>query len=163
MEQETIDTKDIYMEAMLGKYEQLNEHIAVLEKQMSGIEETNKAISGWVKDIEPVKNSVSELRAMVKNQQFPTREMELLSRALTENVQQLKQPVESHVNHRHYVPKIVWAVVGLSLALCLACSGWYMTASASRQYQAGDTKYRQLNYTCPSRIKCGQMLSGRSS
>lgn len=144
MPQETTNTQDIFMEAMLKKYEQLNENIPALEKQLAGIGETTKVIVDYAKEIEPVKNSVSELWAMVKNIRFPVQEMEQLSKALTQNVQQMKRPVETSVTHQHHVPKIIWAAAGLFLVLCLVCSGWYLTASEAGQYRAGDTKYRQL-------------------
>ncbi|HEY4197944.1 MAG TPA: hypothetical protein VGM63_20525 [Mucilaginibacter sp.] len=144
MPQETTDTKDIFMEVLLKKYEQLNQHIPALEKRLADIGETTKSIVDYTKEIEPVKNSVSELRAMVKNIRFPELEMEILSKALVQNVQQLKQPVKTSVIHQHHVHKIIWAAVGLFLVLCLVCSGWYMTASEANQYKASDTKFRRL-------------------
>lgn len=56
----------------------------------------------------------------------------------------LKQPAINKVIHHHYIPKLIWISVGLFIALCLVCSGWYVTSTKLNSFIASDTKYRLL-------------------
>jgi hypothetical protein len=56
----------------------------------------------------------------------------------------LKQPPVNKVIHHHHIPKLIWISVGLFVALCLVCSGWYVTGTKLDGFVASDTKYRQL-------------------
>lgn len=56
----------------------------------------------------------------------------------------LKQTPVNKVVHHHHIPKQIWISVGLCIALCLVCSGWWVTSTKLNGFISSDTKYRHL-------------------
>jgi len=107
------------------------------EKRISETQMAINKMSDVSEQIESLKGAVDKLNSSVDNISFPVREMKDLR-------SQLSRPVTNTVEHHHHFPKILWLAIGLFLALAVVCTGWYMTATAVKEYKANDTKYRYL-------------------
>jgi hypothetical protein len=144
MTQEKQETSEVLMDAVVQKLEQQGQRIQAQEKKIGDIETAVKQTPNHSTDIQQVKAGIADLRTVLTRLVFPAEKIEAFSKDLTSALELLRQPMESKILHHHHVPKITWITGGLFILLCLACSGWYMTASRLDQYQGADTEYRYL-------------------
>jgi len=134
----------VLMDTVVSKLEQQQQKIQTQEKRIEQVEEGLQKKPDFSADIKEMKTGLQNLKIAVDSQQFPTKQVQELSKQLTTSITLMRQPVENTTQHHHHIPKLIWAAGGLFLLLCLVCSGWYMTASTIGQYKANDTKYRRL-------------------
>jgi hypothetical protein len=141
---------EIMMDTVVEKVENQQQRIQTQEEKLALVEKKVNAIPDHSKDFEEVKTGVRDLKAVSNGQNAIMEKLQVFFTSLEIAVALLRRPVKSQVYHHHHVPKIIWIAAGLFLALCLVCSGWYMTARDSGQYQANDIKYRQLKLEADS-------------
>lgn len=144
MNQEKQETSAVLMDTVITKLEQQQQKIQAQEKRIDRVEEVLPKSIDFSADIKEIKTGLQDLKTIVDDQHFPTKQVQELSQRLTTGITLMRQPVENTTQHHHHVPKLIWVVAGLFLLLCLVCSGWYMTATTVGQYKANDTKYRKL-------------------
>lgn len=137
MADNTVDNNLLFKDTTIKKMAEQDRRMTELEQKV-GNPPTGSG------DVEQMKKDIGEIKAAVKGNAFPLTEMQEFSRKLMLGLSQFQQPVEKIVEHHHHVPKITWIAAGLLVALCLTCSGWYMTAATLEQYRAADTQYRYL-------------------
>lgn len=137
MDKQANDIGKPFMEVVTNKLERQDEKIA-------GLEEKIKNFPDHLDDFEQIKKEFTELKAMIGNISFPVNEMHELSTNLHTSVKLLKQPVQDKVLHHHYIPKLLWITIGLSLLACLFFVLWLLAGENLDQYKSNDTKYRYL-------------------
>jgi hypothetical protein len=144
---------EIMLDTIVEKVESQQKRMQTQEEKLALVEKKVNAIPDHSKDFEEVKTGVRDLKAVSNGQNAIMEKLQGFFTSLEIAVALLRRPVKSHVHHDHHdhhVPKIIWIAAGLFLALCLVCSGWYMTARDSGQYQANDIKYRHLKLDADS-------------
>jgi hypothetical protein len=141
---------EIMLDAVVEKVENQQQRIQTQEDKLTLMEKKVNAIPDHSKDIGEMKTSFRDLLAVSKGQNALMVKLDMFFLNLKTATDILRHPVESKVQHHHHIPKITWIAAGLFLVLCLVCTGWYMTARDSGQYQANDIKYRQLKLTADS-------------
>ncbi|MHA4811004.1 hypothetical protein ACX0G9_23045 [Flavitalea flava] len=144
MNQEAQQSHEVFMELLVKKQEQQDHTIQDQGQKITGIRELINDIPNYSEDIRRISTGQKDIKTALDKLQFPTGNLQEFSNKLTVGINLLRQPVAATTIHQHHVPKIMWISAGLFLALCLACSGWLMTASKLDQYKANDTKYRYL-------------------
>jgi hypothetical protein len=135
---------EIMMDTVVEKVENQQQRIQTQEEKLALVEKKVNTIPDHSKDIGEMKTSFRDLLAVSKGQNALMVKLDVFFSNLKTATDILEHPVESKVQHHHHIPKIIWIAAGLFLVLCLVCTGWYMTARDSGQYQANDIKYRQL-------------------
>ncbi len=114
------------------------------DKKISAIEEKIKDIPANAELLHKVLNGVDGLRSDIKEAILLPDKLLQFSNRLELATDLLKQPPVNKVMHHHHIPKLIWISVGLFIALCLVCSGWYVTSTKLDGFVASDTKYRHL-------------------
>lgn len=120
------------------------EKVESQEGKVDDMETAIRKLSGSAEEIELLKREVGTIKALAEGISFPIQEMRELSSSLRECRMQLTLPIQKNVQHHHHFPKVIWATVGLFLALATVCVGWYTTGTSLNEYKANDTKYRYL-------------------
>ena len=144
MKEELTPVNEAFMDVTVKKLEEQDRKINDLA------EELNNALRSS-DGAEMVKQGLDELLIEIKKIKFPAKEMQDLFQQLKITSRVLEQPTERKVLHHHHVSKGIWAAIAIFLILCLAASGWYMTADKLSMYTASDTKYRYLKLDTASR------------
>mgnify|MGYP000970236274 CR=1 FL=1 len=139
------------MDEILAK--SIIEKVEGQENKISEMEAAIKNLSGITVEIENIKHAAESMKEIAETISFPTQEMRILSRSITECRKQLSHPVQNTVQHHHHFPKILWLSIGLFLALATVCAGWYMTVAALEEYKESDIKYRYLKVFGNNSIK----------
>lgn len=130
-------TSTAFMEVTSRKLEGQDKKIAAIEEKMKDIPANVELLYKLLKSVEGLRSEIKEgLSLPDKLVQFSNR------LEITTNL--LKQPATNKVMHHHHIPKLIWISAGLFIALCLVCSGWYITSTKLDSFVASDTKYRQL-------------------
>jgi len=137
MENTNSEMGGAFMEVITKKLESQDTRMAELEEKIKEFPRTPELLKGII-------NRVDEVKTILTINQLPAGNLQELSTRLSSTITLLQQPVENKVLHHHHVPKLLWASVGLFLAVCLVSSGWFVTASKLDGYIANDTKYRHL-------------------
>jgi len=150
MNQEKQATSEVMIDTMINKLEKQDQRIYAQEQKLTQLEENVRATPDHSKDITEIKTGVRELSAVSKGQKAFIEKVPGFCRSLDNVTNLLRHPVQSKVEHHHYIPKITWIAAGLFLAFCLVCSSWYMTYRSSGKYQANDIKYRKLKLDADS-------------
>lgn len=114
------------------------------DKKIVAIEEKIKDIPANTELLHKVLSSVDRLRSDIKEASLMPDKLGEFSNLLELATDLLKQPPRNKVVHHHHIPKLIWISVGLCIALCLVCSGWYVTSTKLDGFVASDTKYRHL-------------------
>ena len=114
------------------------------DKKIAAIEEKIKDIPANTELLHKLLSSVDGLRSDIKDVSLMPDKLLQFSNRLESTTDLLKQPPANKVVHHHHIPKLIWISVGLFIALCLVCSGWYITSTKLEGFVASDTKYRQL-------------------
>lgn len=120
------------------------EKVETQESKVGEMETAIRKLSGSAEEIELLKREVGAMKEIAKGVSFPIQEMRELSSSLRECRMQLTLPIQKSVQHHHHFPKVIWATIGLFLALATVCAGWYTTGTSLNEYKANDTKYRYL-------------------
>jgi len=141
---------EIMLDAVVEKVENQQKRMQTQEEKLTLVEKKVNAIPDHSKDIGEVKTSFRDLLAVSKSQNTLMSKIEVFIFSLKTATDILQHPAESRVQHHHHIPKITWVTAVLFLVLCLVCTGWYMTANNSAQYQANDIKYRRLKLVVDS-------------
>jgi len=144
MNQEKQEPSQIMIDTFISKFQAQDQRIQAQEERVGQLEKDVKAIPDHSKDLAEIKNNNREQAAVSSKQKAITDQLNVFFKKLGIAIDILKTPVTSTVQHHHHFPKIAWVTAGLFLSLCLVCSGWYVTARNSEQYQANDLKYRKL-------------------
>jgi|SRR6186713_3025804 len=144
MNQDKQETSAVLMDTVITKLEQQEQKIQAQGKRIGRVEEDLQTKPDFSTDIKEMKTGLQDLKTAVGSQQFLSKQVQELSQRLATGIMLLRQPVENKIQHHHHVPKLIWITGGIFLILCLVCSGWYITATAVRQFKANDTKYRSL-------------------
>jgi len=114
------------------------------DKKIVAIEEKIRDIPANTELLHKVLSSVDELRCDIKEASLRTDKVIQFLNWLEIATDLLKQAPVNKVVHHHHIPKLIWISVGLFIALCLVCSGWYVTSTKLDGFVASDTKYRHL-------------------
>lgn len=144
MKEELSHTNEAFMDITVKKMEEQDRKINDLAKEIN-----NSLCS--TDGAEMVKQGIDDLLMEIKKIKFPAKEMQELFQQLKITSRALEQPTEREVLHHHHISKGIWAAIAIFLILCLAASGWYMTADKLGMYTANDTKYRYLKLDTASR------------
>src|SRR5579863_6820860 len=150
MPQEKEDSSMILMDTVVSKLEQQDQKIKAQEKKMAGLEQQVSTVADPLPDLSAIKTGMQEILLGFKNLRFPTETMQEFSKRLAATLDLLRAPVKTNIEHHHHFPKLIWATGGLFLALCIVCSGWFMTCNKLGEYQGGDIKYRSLKLNVDS-------------
>ncbi len=137
MNEQDNNTSAAFMEVTSRKVEGQDKKIAAMEEKM-------KDIPANAELLHKLLNSVEGLRSDIKEASLLPDKLVQFSNQLELATDLLKQPAINKVIHHHHIPKLIWISVGLFIALCLVCSGWYVTSTKLDGFVASDTKYRQL-------------------
>ena len=114
------------------------------DKKIAAIEEKIKDIPASTELLHKVLSSVDELHWDIKEASLRADKLIQFSNWLELATDLLKQPPVNKVVHHHHIPKLIWIAIGLFIALCLICSGWWVTSTKLDGFVASDTKYRHL-------------------
>jgi len=150
MNQEKQEPSQIMIDTFISKFQNQDQRIADQEGKIVQLEKDVKAVPDHSKDLAEIKKNNQEQAAVSRKQTAMMEQLDVFFKKLGIAIDILKSPVTSTIQHHHHFPKIAWVTAGLFLALCLACSGWYVTARSSEQYQANDIKYRNLKLVVDS-------------
>jgi hypothetical protein len=144
MNQEKQEPSQIMIDTFISKFQNQDQRILAQDEKLVQLEKDVKAIPDHSKDLAEIKTSNREQATLSSRQKAMMEQLDVFFKKLGIAIDVLKSPVINTVQHHHHFPKIAWVTTGLFLALCLVCSGWYVTARSSEQYQANDIKYRKL-------------------
>jgi len=150
MNQEKQEPSQLLIDTFISKFQVQDQKIQVQDEKIVQLEKDVKAIPDHSKDLAEIKNNNREQAAVSSRQKVMIDQLDVFFKKLGIAIDILKSPVTNTVQHHHHFPKVAWITAGLFLALCLVCSGWYITARSSEQYQANDIKYRNLKLTADS-------------
>lgn len=137
MNEQNNNTSAAFMEVTTRKVEGQDKKIAAIEEKIKDIPANTELL-------QKVLSSVDRLRSDIKEASLIPDKLGQFSNRLEITTNLLKQPVTNKVMHHHHIPKLIWISAGLFIALCLVCSGWYITSTKLDSFVASDTKYRQL-------------------
>ena len=126
-----------FMELSSRKIKEQDKKIAAIENKINEVPSNNEMMGELLAGIEGFRADMQEVLLLPEK-------LEQFSKQLEDAKSILTQPVETKVIYQHHVPKLILITGGLFLAICLACAGWYLTASKLDNFIASDTKYRQL-------------------
>jgi len=138
------------LDTMIDKMQKQDQRLKAQEEKSNQLENGMKIIPQHSKDIAEIKKDTEDIKSIGKEQNTIMERLQTFFTALEITTHLLHHPVPSKVEHHHHLPKLTWIAAGMFLALCLVCSGWYITARTSEQYQANDIKYRRLKLTADS-------------
>jgi len=138
------------LDTMIDKMQKQDQRLQAQEERLSQVENGIKIVPQHSKDIAEIQKDTQEIVSIGREQNTIMERLHKFSTALEITAHLLRHPVPSKVEHHHHLPKIAWLAAGLFLALCLVCSGWYMTAGRLEQYKANDIKYRKLKLVVDS-------------
>lgn len=144
MKEELTHANEAFMDIAAKKLEEQDKKINELAEEFNNASRNSD-------NAKMVQQGIYELLKEIKKMQFLAKEMHELSHRLESTNRALEQPAGREVLHHHHVSKGIWAAIALFLILCLAASGWYMTADKLGMYTASDTKYRYLKLDTASR------------
>ncbi len=137
MNEQNNNTSAAFMEVTTRKVEGQDKKIAAIEEKIKDIPANTELL-------QKVLNSVDRLRSDIKEASLMPDKLGQFSNRLELATDLLKQPPINKVVHHHHISKLIWISVGLFIALCLVCSGWYITSTKLDGFVASDTKYRHL-------------------
>jgi len=144
MNQEKQEPSQIMIDTFISKFQNQDQRIADQEGKIVQLEKDVKAVPDHSKDLAEIKKNNQEQAAVSRKQTAMMEQLDVFFKKLGIAIDILKSPVTSTIQHHHHFPKVAWITAGLFLALCLVCSGWYVTTRTAEQYQANDIKYRNL-------------------
>ncbi|MDH7463527.1 hypothetical protein QEG73_19660 [Chitinophagaceae bacterium 26-R-25] len=137
MEEKDKSREDAFMEAVINKMEKQ-------DKKIAGMEEKLPDFSAVKKQLGQLAVFLDEFNARSKDlQTLDAKSAELLG-ALQNTKTAMLETKAKPVQHHHHFPKLLWALVGVSVVLIFAISELYMTYQKLDSYKAGDSKYRFL-------------------
>ncbi len=137
MNEQTNNTSAAFMEVTSRKVKVQDKKIAAIEEKIKGIPDNTQLLHNLL-------SSVEDLHSDIKGASLLPEKMEYFSTSLKSATDLLLNPVPNKVLHHHHIPKLIWITAGLFIALCLVCSGWYVTSRKQNGFIANDTKYRQM-------------------
>lgn len=120
--QQINNTNAAFMEVTSRKVEGLDKKIAAIEEKMKDIPANAELLRKLV-------SSVDGLHSDFKDASLLREKLVHFSNRLELATNFLKQPPIHKVIHHHHIPKLIWISAGLFIALCLVCSGWYVTST----------------------------------
>jgi hypothetical protein len=138
------------LDTMIDKMQKQDQRLQAHEEKLNQVENGIKIVPQHSKDIAEIQKDTQEIVSIGREQNTIMERLQKFFTALEITAHLLRHPVPSKVEHHHHLPRLTWIAAGLFLALCLVCSGWYITARTSEQYQANDIKYRRLKLTADS-------------
>lgn len=137
MNEQNNNTSAAFMEVTTRKVEGQDKKIAAIEEKIKDIPANTELLH-------KVLRAVDDLRTDIKEASLIPDKLIQFSNRLESTTVLLKYPPVNKVVHHHHIPKLIWISVGLCIALCLVCSGWYVTSTKLDGFVASDTKYRHL-------------------
>jgi hypothetical protein len=137
MNEQDNSTSAAFMEVTSRKVEGQDKKIAAIEEKMKDIPANTELLHKLWDSVEALRSDLREGSLLPEKIGHFSNRLELATNLL-------KQPAIKKVIHHHYIPKLIWISVGLFIAFCMVCSGWYITSTKLDGFVASDTKYRQL-------------------
>lgn len=137
MNDQNNNTSAAFMEVLTQKVEGQDEKIVAIEEKIKDIPANTELLH-------KVLRGVDGLRSDIKEASWVPDKLLQFSNRLELATELLKQPPVNKVVHHHHIPKLIWISVGLFIASCLVCSGWWVTSTKLDGFVASDTKYRHL-------------------
>jgi hypothetical protein len=144
MDQDEQKQNEIFKDSVAKAVEKQQERTQDHHKRIGIVEQEIQKLSGLPKDIAEIKDSLNVVKRNGVAALLPTEQSEKLTQNLSTLIPLIRQLIENKIQHHHYIPKLIWITAGLFIIICLACSGWYVSASKIDQHKAGDIKYREL-------------------
>lgn len=137
MNEQINNTNAAFMEVTSRKVEVQDKRIAAMEEKIKDMPKNTELLCKLLSSIEGLRSDVKEVLLVPEKVGNLSSRLELATDLL-------KHPLPNKVLHHHHIPKLIWISAGLFIALCLVCSGWYLTSSKVEVFIGNDTKYRQL-------------------